>query len=65
MDNKYIFHPVPTSNSLRFVHIVLVPSPSETWFRGMSVGGSFRRWRAGFTLERCSQLAVLAIQPVG
>ena len=21
----------------------LVPSPSETWFRGMSVGGSFRR----------------------
>ena len=22
---------------------VLVPSPSETWFRGMSVGGSFRR----------------------
>ena len=23
--------------------ITLVPSPSETWFRGMSVGGSFRR----------------------
>ena len=23
--------------------IDLVPSPSETWFRGMSVGGSFRR----------------------
>ena len=22
---------------------ILVPSPSETWFRGMSVGGSFRR----------------------
>ena len=24
-------------------HILLVPSPSKTWFRGMSVGGSFRR----------------------
>ena len=24
-------------------YIHLVPSPSETWFRGMSVGGSFRR----------------------
>ena len=24
-------------------HMSLVPSPSETWFRGMSVGGSFRQ----------------------
>ena len=27
-----------------FPHPLLVPAPSETcWFRGMSVGGSFRR----------------------
>ena len=26
-----------------YIHIYLVPSPSETSFRGMSVGGSFRR----------------------
>ena len=30
-----------TLESYYIVH--LVPSPSETWFRGMSVGGSFRR----------------------
>ena len=33
-------------NSIKNVSIklcYLVPSPSETWFRGMSVGGSFRR----------------------
>ena len=29
-------------NSCQQLHC-LVPSPSETWFRGMSVGGSFRR----------------------
>ena len=28
---------------LVFVCLYLVPFPSETWFRGMSVGGSFRR----------------------
>ena len=32
--------------------LYIVPSPSETWFWGMSVGGSLRR---GITLERCSQ----------
>ena len=26
-----------------FFSCKVVPSPSETWFRGMSVGGSFRR----------------------
>ena len=37
------------SDAFRFFHgyqdeqYNLVPSPSETWFRGMSVGGSFRR----------------------
>ena len=47
-------------------YVVLVPSPSETWFRGMSVGESFRDvCRAGLTLKRCSQLAAFAIQPVG
>ena len=25
------------------LYYYLVPAPSETWFRGMSVGGSFRR----------------------
>ena len=31
-------------NLTRLIHkLLLVPSPSETWFRGMSVGGSFRR----------------------
>ena len=25
------------------IHTILVSYPSETWFRGMSVGGSFRR----------------------
>ena len=27
----------------RHISWTIVPSPSETWFRGMSVGGSFRR----------------------
>ena len=35
--------------------LTFVPSPSETWFRGMSVGGSFRRVEGrGLTLERSS-----------
>ena len=29
--------------SMQWELFTLVPSPSETWFRGMSVGGSFRR----------------------
>ena len=29
--------------SVSYMSTNLVPSPSETWFRGMSVGGSFRR----------------------
>ena len=33
-ENKYYRLPIP---------LFFVPSPSETWFRGMSVGGSFRR----------------------
>ena len=42
-----------------------LPSPSETWFRGMSVGGFSGRCRAGITLERCSQLAAFVTQPIG
>ena len=34
-------------------------------FWGMSGGGPSGGCRAGLTLERCSQLAVFAIQPVG
>ena len=42
-DHTYV-HPYYSITCLLFV-LVLVPSPSETWFRGMSVGGyrSFRR----------------------
>ena len=42
-----------------------LPCPFETWVWGMGVGGSFRRVRAGLTLERCSQPAISAIQAVG
>ena len=38
---------------------------SETWFWGMSVGGSFRRAKGGVILERCNQLAVFATRSVG
>ena len=34
---------IPQNAYIPYVLTYLVPSPSETWFRGMSVGGSFRR----------------------
>ena len=46
---------------------LLVPSPSETWFRGIWVWEGFSGGRrVRLNLKRCSQLAAfLAIQPVG
>ena len=35
--------PVENLGELKWYGGNIVPSPSETWFRGMSVGGSFRR----------------------